>query len=333
MPKVDIWRLALRCALAGYAAALAGLALLWRAGSSRWWAQVARIFAPHLFWPLAALGPLALRSGDRVAQLAACVPAALLAGMYGRRALPRRPVAAAGQPLRVATCNLCFRNQDTGAIVAALGALRADIVMVQELTPPVALALAQLGGQYPHQLLHAAERQNGMGIISRLPLREASFDADARIQRASASLGHRQITLINAHPTIADMRWRRLLGRFPLLVGYAPGRRQHDIDALLAQIDRAEGDLVVAGDFNTAEGEPPYRQLAARLRDSFAEAGRGFGFTFPLGTGGAALPQPLIRIDYVWVRGAIRPLRAAVCRRSGGSDHAAVVADLLVVEG
>lgn len=332
MPKQDIWRAALRSALVGYAAALAGLALLWRAGSQRWWAQVARVFAPHLFWPLAALLPLALRSRDRWAKRAACLPAALFVAMYGRRMLPRGRVAAGGARLRVATCNLCFRNQDARAIVAALGGLGADIVMLQELTPPVAQALAQLGGQYPHQLLHAAERQNGLGIISRLPLRAASLDADARIQRASASLGQRQIALINAHPTIADMRWRRLLGRFPVLVGYAPGRRQEHIDALLAQIDATAGDLIVAGDFNTAEGEPPYRQLAARLRDSFAEAGRGFGFTFPLGMGGAPLPRPLIRIDYVWVRGAITPLRAAR-GRSGGSDHAAVVADLLVGEG
>ena len=40
---------------------------------------------------------------------------------------------------------------------------------------------------------------------------------------------------------------------------------------LLAQVDAANTPLVVLGDFNTGDREPPYRALRSRLQDSYRD--------------------------------------------------------------
>jgi endonuclease/exonuclease/phosphatase (EEP) superfamily protein YafD len=81
------------------------------------------------------------------------------------------------------------------------------------------------------------------------------------------------------------------------------------------------GPRALTGDFNLPPRGGLYRRLTAEHVDTFAVAGRGFGYTFP-----AALP--LVRIDYIL---ASPELGARSCRalRVAGSDHRAVLAEVI----
>lgn len=81
----------------------------------------------------------------------------------------------------------------------------------------------------------------------------------------------------------------------------------------------AKTPLVLCGDFNTPPRGLFYRRLRAQLNDGFAQAGNGLGLSFPS-------RFPLLRIDYVWTRGA----RAVAVRvdKAGASDHRMVIADV-----
>jgi endonuclease/exonuclease/phosphatase family metal-dependent hydrolase len=76
---------------------------------------------------------------------------------------------------------------------------------------------------------------------------------------------------------------------------------------------------VIVGDFNASPGDPEIQMiLDARLRDSFAEAGTGPGYTH-------ASNDPSRRIDYIWVSPDLIP-SDLIIPRSTASDHLGVAA-------
>ncbi len=85
----------------------------------------------------------------------------------------------------------------------------------------------------------------------------------------------------------------------------------------------APGEPVVCGgDFNAMQGDPVAATMAPRLRDSFAEAGRGWGNTITNDT-------PGLRIDQVWIS---RQFRATTvfAHKTIESDHRMVICDLIL---
>ena len=90
--------------------------------------------------------------------------------------------------------------------------------------------------------------------------------------------------------------------------------------AMTALVKKSEMPTLLLGDFNTPPGSQAYQTLAGEFEDSFAEAGFGFGWTFPT-------RLPGWRIDFIWSRG----LRAANCTTGPRelSDHRPVVAKLV----
>jgi vancomycin resistance protein VanJ len=74
---------------------------------------------------------------------------------------------------------------------------------------------------------------------------------------------------------------------------------------------------VVLGDLNTAPTDRVFTPLTRLLRDAQADAGRGFGFTWPASV-------PVTRPDHVLYRG-LTPTDAGVLR-TPASDHRAVTA-------
>jgi hypothetical protein len=81
--------------------------------------------------------------------------------------------------------------------------------------------------------------------------------------------------------------------------------------------------VILGGDFNAPQGDAIFQSLRPRLRDAFAEAGRGWGNTI-------TADYPVLRIDQVWVSERLRPVRV-VARRLQSSDHRLVICDLLPV--
>jgi hypothetical protein len=90
--------------------------------------------------------------------------------------------------------------------------------------------------------------------------------------------------------------------------------------------------FIVAGDFNICEHSVIYGELAARMADSFREAGTGFGTSWPLPVA-KEIPvfvPPLVRIDYIWHSKHFRAIDASQGPRLG-SDHLPLFATLELI--
>lgn len=82
--------------------------------------------------------------------------------------------------------------------------------------------------------------------------------------------------------------------------------------------------LVVGGDFNIPPGSIYAMPLEKRFKDAFAEAGSGYGFTFPT-------KFPWLRLDRFYFSRGVRPLRCSV-GPNFGSDHLPVFAEIEINE-
>ena len=84
---------------------------------------------------------------QRGAALVAAVLAVVLVGVVAPRALggPSKPDGAAGSELRVLSANMHYGNGSAEELVALARRTQADVVSVQELTPPLASALEAAG--------------------------------------------------------------------------------------------------------------------------------------------------------------------------------------------
>lgn len=80
------------------------------------------------------------------------------------------------------------------------------------------------------------------------------------------------------------------------------------------------GPALVGGDFNLPPNASPILRMRSQMQDSFEQAGRGFGMTFPV-------TLPCWRIDYLF---ASSHLEVVDCRvlRLPASDHAALLTRL-----
>lgn len=99
-------------------------------------------------------------------------------------------------------------------------------------------------------------------------------------------------------------------------------RRREQLRAVARQIQALpDQPLIVGGDFNAPPGDAVFRQLRPRLRDAFAQGGRGWGNTM-------VNAFPVLRIDQVWISDHFRA-DAVSAQRTENSDHRMVVCDLV----
>jgi endonuclease/exonuclease/phosphatase (EEP) superfamily protein YafD len=319
-----------------YCIGITALGLLWTFHlEGVWWLALSNIFALYLFLPLLLMLPAAVVVLSRWLRAAAALALAAFLALFGMRLVPPFGQKAEGTQLRVMTINQMYTNSHITDLIAAIRAQSADIVAIQELSPGLADAAGQqLRAEYPYQFLAPGDYDSGLGVLSRYPLRQAAHETEFTGQRMMVDIGGQPITLINVHPRAPQVSTRRLRQFRPVKVvlNYDTSQRGRELPQLLEEVDAIQGPLIVLGDFNTSDREPPYAELAARMHDAFGETGWGFGFTFPSDKKLARLrvPFPLVRIDYIWSRDAVMPASARVVCNFGGSDHCAVVAELAV---
>jgi endonuclease/exonuclease/phosphatase (EEP) superfamily protein YafD len=135
--------------------------------------------------------------------------------------------------------------------------------------------------------------------------------------RAVLEVDGRALTVIVAHPPPPRRH------RDGLYVNPGTAAQVAALTALAA----GDGPALLLGDLNLTPLHAGYGGLRrAGLRDAFAEAGRGFGFTLPRRW--RRLPLvPFARIDYVWHTAHLAASRAWV-GPDAGSDHLPVCARL-----
>lgn len=99
-------------------------------------------------------------------------------------------------------------------------------------------------------------------------------------------------------------------------------KRPAQVKAVLADVEKSPCRSVIAGDFNDNPVSYTYRMLSNGHKDTFEDAGRGFGATF-------RYMWPLLRIDYILSPQGVTASFHEVLRKRF-SDHYPVVAGLQI---
>ncbi len=224
-------------------------------------------------------------------------------------------------PVRVLTANLRLGAADPEAL-AALARERADLLVVQELTPELAGALSRQGVQseFPYSSLPPGDNALGVGIWSRYPIRRYSLNPGYSLGMMSVSIrppgAASDAVVLGVHitgpwPQPID-RWRKEMAKLP--------------DTLSAAAAAAgSGAVIVAGDFNASNDMQPFRRLLRNgFRDAAEQSGAGLTPTFPAD---ASVP-PLIGIDHILTfHSSASDVRTV---RIPGSDHLGLIATIHV---
>ena len=289
---------------------------------------VLQALAPDLALVGLVMIPVALIAATR-RTVVACLALVLVTTLrFGGEwlSLPPATLAAATARLALVTWNVEIDARPGTDTAALIQSHPADIVALQELQPDAAAAIAAdpaLSERYPYRILVPRDDVGGMGLLSRYPIRDPTFQLFPIVQSASVDLGHgRQLAVINAHPFHAEIA---KAGRHGPPIGLDPSRRNADLVAIRAMIDaKAAAGLPVAllGDLNTASSEPAFDRFVAGLRDVHREIGLGPGWTWRpirlefLGFG-------LVAIDHVIVTPDLTPQSITVACPDIG-DHCLV---------
>lgn len=240
--------------------------------------------------------------------------------------LPGRPVPPVDPAtrIRIVTWNVHEEFTQTTRVRAAIARLKPDIVCLQE-SRRKRFNDALPGAQVAHT--HEVSTLTRGRIVAKraFPLGPPpnfrwGLDTDIILPQG-------RLRVLNVHYMIdvnRQIRHARKAG--PATSGGSVQQvRTLENEVVVNWLRSTPGPRVAVGDFNTPPRALIYRQLAAVAADAFATVGRGWGFTF-------RRDRPVIRIDYVWCAGGVRPLRCAP-EDGGLSDHLLLVTDLYVPRG
>lgn len=101
-------------------------------------------------------------------------------------------------------------------------------------------------------------------------------------------------------------------------------RRPKQVDDVLKDIENCPTGAIITGDFNDTPMSYTYMRLKRGRRDSFVDAGKGFGATF-------TYLRPFLRIDYILFPEQFRAVSHRVLKERY-SDHFPVVTDISLKE-
>ena len=298
----------------------------------RWaWLFTINALALYIFAPLVLLLPAAWFLRRREIWLGLGLAILLWAYLWDVLFLPRLPYEGpAGERFVVMTYNLAG-SHDPQAAVRTIRASGADVIGLNELNRATAAVIAQqLSAEYPHQVLDGRAGANGSGVLSRHPLRETGVAIPDEDWVSPPHI----LEIVVEGQTVTFVRFHAKA--FPR----HHAARERQARKLAAYARGQDGPLVMVGDLNASPTNSAYSALAGALEDSWREAGRGFGHTFPgadkvtqPGSArpeifGVPVPQWLVRIDYIFHSRSIRTVRVQAGPWDGLSDHRAVLAEL-----
>jgi vancomycin resistance protein VanJ len=224
----------------------------------------------------------------------------------GRNRPPTRAIS-----VRVVTASLRGLNNDMQDAAGTLARLRADIVVLQEVSRPEELT-ALLDRSSGRRWFAAT---SGWQVtLSRWPLRDIVRARDLLEVRIISPGGDFRVWNVRAPKSFMTPRHNR-----------------HYIASLIDRIARAGNRGIAAGDFNATPWNDGYRDVHRLLDDVRDRSGWGPGFTFPnharrMGTFG-----PFLRIDHIMADRRFVPVGVHTRAASRGADHLPVVADFAFV--
>ena len=288
------WHLVIGAALGAAIVALAGGYLGWLhpVGDSL---AVGRGIAAAAILVLAVIASF---SGLRMAAFVATLLALLTGGQvllaYAWPGLPGRYV--------VYQKNMLYRNADLAGLEADIRASDAQIVTLQEVSEPNLAMLSALRDAYPYQHTCPGGRVGGTAILTSLtPVPDTAFCGPglAAMQVVVGAEGQDRFWLVSVH-----LHWPW------------PYAQSDHVDMLLPILDKLQGPVVMAGDFNMVRWANSVKRMS-EIVESRA-AGPTFGSYIGLSE---TFPLP---IDHVFA-----PRGGRVSQRpAAGSDHLGVLAQV-----
>lgn len=285
---------------------------------------------PSWAWLVPGLFLAAFRPRGRGNRLAWAVVAAWLVFLLGlaeepstvaralllRGALPRQ-VPPPGEVLRVITLNCAIGNRLAAEEVVRY---RPEVVLLQE--SPGRKEVEQLARRLfgtEAGVVHGVDASlivHGRAVAAELPSNLRGYFVQARVTLPSG----RDIEVISTRLRPAVFRadlwspdcWREQTEN--------RRARREQLRAIVRRIEATSAPVIVGGDFNAPQGDAVFRLFRPKLRDAFAEGGRGWGNTI-------LNDVPVLRIDQVWVDETFRS-ESVVARGTRNSDHRMVICDL-----
>jgi endonuclease/exonuclease/phosphatase (EEP) superfamily protein YafD len=288
------WHLVIGAALGAAIVALAGGYLGWLhpVGDSL---AVGRGVAAATILVLAVIASF---SGLRMAAFVATLLALLTGGQvllaYAWPGLPGR--------YDVYQKNMLYRNADLPALEADIRAANAQIVTLQEVSEPNLAMLTALRDLYPYQHSCPGTRVGGTAILTKLtPVPDTAFCGPglAAMQVVAGTEGQDRFWLVSVH-----LHWPW------------PYSQADHVAMLLPILDKLQGPVVMAGDFNMVRWANSVKAMSG-IVDAIP-AGPTFGSYTGLSE---MFPLP---IDHVFA-----PRGGRVSQRpSAGSDHLGLLAQV-----
>lgn len=302
-------------------------------GDGAWWLELSRYLPfPVTLAPALAALLLSWRLGRRWLLASAAVVLLFVTVSMG---FVWHSAAAGEGTLRIMTYNtkaaqLLERTGDIAALAQEITLHRPDIVVMQD-----ANGIRHWRGydqKGPLFGLPYVFAQSEYAVASRWPLRDcaivrtATGDPPLAYARCAVSYGGAEFTLITVH--FESPRLGLNAARREGVEGIDSWQRNHEIRLAQARAlarEVAPGPLILAGDLNAPDASPVVRSLLSLgLRDAFASAGRGYGYTY----GHTLRPAfSFLRIDHILVSAEFE-VRDCFVGGDAGSDHRPVIADI-----
>lgn len=265
-------------------------------------------FLPWLGLPVPFLLAAAAIARSKTGAIATGLAAVVWLGTFGLLLVPGK--GGGEHNLRVVTHNVGVSNPDNDGTAKALLESDADLIALQELsTTGRQTYAAALAASYPYSVTRGT-----VALWSKYPVSgQSSVDIGmgwTRALRAQVQTPAGPVAVYVAH--LASVRVD------------ADGFSSEQRNSTIAELSQGIGGerltkVLVMGDFNGSAYDRELAPLTFGLHSAQAEAGFGFGFTWPA-------QFPLARIDHVLVKG-VTVTDARVLPRTG-SDHRPVQADL-----
>ena len=248
----------------------------------------------------------------------ALIPTLFLADRFVK--FGREEQAVSGKPVKVLTYNVgrysaggrrVTANESVSNIRRLLAEQDADIVCLQEFAVPDTTAMSTYLPEYPYRAKHLfkGNRYFGNMTLSRYPIRHVeslTFPDSRNLSLVTdIDIAGQSVRVYNCHLESYSISFTALVKRLFRKSHFtdemaqvhgkmreATRRRSSQVDALLSSEAASPYPNLVCGDFNDTPISYTYHRLIQTKKDSFAEAGTGFGATY-------SVLWPMLRVDYI----------------------------------
>lgn len=222
--------------------------------------------------------------------------------------------------ISVVSFNLLFQGGDRNLTLKTLKASKAEVLLLQEVSPGWEMQLRKQFKRYGHQYYRSHHGTHGLAVLSKYPLSDITYihnRANRSIAQCFVIKAQQELFACNLH--LASPSY--MLNKESLNI--REYMKTHQTRTFQwARIHRyiketaKDRPIILAGDFNTMPIELLYHNITKRFTDVW-DRNLAYGATFPNRT--SVVPEPVVRIDYIFVRRAI-PIEAQLLTESG-SDH------------